>query len=185
MWSISLAADPGHLPDFKMLTLFRCGALFLRGAGCTINGLLDRDIDTMVERTKLRLVASGLLTPFKGLCFLGVQLLLGLRILIQLNNYSRILGASSLLLVFPILSTPQAYLGFTFNWGALLGWCAIQGSIDPAVVFPLYISGVCWTLEEEEKKRVKVKMPNQLRSVCSISTQLKLNVFVGIIQILS
>ncbi|ONI32052.1 hypothetical protein PRUPE_1G346400 [Prunus persica] len=152
MWSITLAASPGHLPDFKMMTIFGCGALLLRGAGCTINDLLDRDIDTMVERTKLRPVASGLLTPFKGLCFLGFQLLLGLGILLQLNNYSRILGASSLLLVFsyPLMKRltfwPQAYLGLTFNWGALLGWAAVKGSVDPAIVLPLYLSGVCWTL---------------------------------------
>lgn len=152
MWSITLAAPPGNFPDFKMLTLFGCGALLLRGAGCTINDLLDRDIDTMVERTKLRPVASGLLTPFQGLSFLGFQLLLGLGILLQLNNYSRILGASSLLLVFsyPLMKRltfwPQAYLGLTFNWGALLGWSAIKGSLDPAIVLPLYISGVCWTL---------------------------------------
>lgn len=48
MWSITMAASPGHLPDFKMMTLFGCGALLLRGAGCTVNDLLDRDIDTMV-----------------------------------------------------------------------------------------------------------------------------------------
>ncbi|KAB1201118.1 4-hydroxybenzoate polyprenyltransferase, mitochondrial [Morella rubra] len=47
MWSITLAASPGHLPNFKMLMLFGCGALLLRGAGCTVNDLLDRDIDTM------------------------------------------------------------------------------------------------------------------------------------------
>lgn len=47
--SITLAASPGHLPDFKMLLLFGCGALLLRGAGCTVNDLLDRDIDTMVS----------------------------------------------------------------------------------------------------------------------------------------
>ncbi|PQP94376.1 4-hydroxybenzoate polyprenyltransferase mitochondrial isoform X1 [Prunus yedoensis var. nudiflora] len=41
---------------------------------------------------------------------------------------------------------PQAYLGLTFNWGALLGWAAVKGSIDPAIVLPLYLSGVCWTL---------------------------------------
>ncbi|XP_024023800.1 4-hydroxybenzoate polyprenyltransferase, mitochondrial [Morus notabilis] len=150
--SITLAATPGHLPDFKMLTLFGCGALLLRGAGCTINDLLDRDIDTMVERTKLRPVASGLLTPFQGLCFLGFQLTLGLCFLLQLNNYSRILGASSLLLVFsyPLMKRltfwPQAFLGLTFNWGALLGWAAVKGNIDPAVVLPLYVSGVFWTL---------------------------------------
>ncbi|KAF3448257.1 hypothetical protein FNV43_RR08970 [Rhamnella rubrinervis] len=152
MWSITLAATPGHLPDLKMLTLFGCGALLLRGAGCTINDLLDQDIDKMVERTKSRPVASGLLTPFQGLCFLGFQLLLGLGILLQLNNYSRILGASSLLLVFsyPLMKRftfwPQAYLGLTFNWGALLGWAAIKGSLDPTIVFPLYVSGVFWTL---------------------------------------
>lgn len=152
MWSITLAAPPGNLPDFKMLVLFGCGALLLRGAGCTINDLLDRDIDIKVDRTKLRPVASGVLTPFQGISFLGLQLLLGLGILLQLNNYSRILGASSLLLVFsyPLMKRftfwPQAFLGLTFNWGALLGWSAVRGSLDPAIVFPLYISGVFWTL---------------------------------------
>ncbi|KAK7340078.1 hypothetical protein VNO77_20771 [Canavalia gladiata] len=152
VWSITLATTPGNLPDFKMLALFGSGALLLRGAGCTINDLLDQDIDTMVERTKLRPVASGLLTPFQGLCFLGFQLLLGLGILLQLNNYSRVLGASSLLLVFsyPLMKRftfwPQAYLGLTFNWGALLGWAAVKGSLDPSVVLPLYASGVFWTL---------------------------------------
>ncbi|KAL4621552.1 hypothetical protein ACB092_06G237100 [Castanea dentata] len=152
MWSISLAAIPGHLPDFKMMLLFGCGSLLLRGAGCTINDLIDRNIDIKVERTKLRPIASGLLSPFQGLCFLGFQLLLGLGILLQLNNYSCILGASSLLLVFsyPLMKRftfwPQAYLGLTFNWGALLGWAAVKGSLDPAIVLPLYISGVFWTL---------------------------------------
>ncbi|CAL9226607.1 unnamed protein product [Arabidopsis halleri] len=152
MWSIALAADPGSLPSFKYMALFGCGALLLRGAGCTINDLLDQDIDTKVDRTRLRPIASGLLTPFQGIGFLGLQLLLGLGILLQLNNYSRVLGASSLLLVFsyPLMKRftfwPQAFLGLTINWGALLGWTAVKGSIDPAVVLPLYLSGVCWTL---------------------------------------
>ncbi|KAF5177463.1 4-hydroxybenzoate octaprenyltransferase [Thalictrum thalictroides] len=152
MWSITLATSPGHLPDFKMMLLFGCGSFLLRGAGCTVNDLLDRDIDTKVERTRLRPVASGLLTPFQGLSFLGFQLLLGLGILLQLNNYSRVLGASSLLLVFsyPLMKRltfwPQAFLGLTFNWGALLGWAAVHGSLDPAIVLPLYSAGVFWTL---------------------------------------
>lgn len=44
-----MAASPGSLPDLKMLMLFGCGALLLRGAGCTINDLLDRDIDIKVN----------------------------------------------------------------------------------------------------------------------------------------
>ncbi|KAF8077318.1 hypothetical protein N665_1046s0006 [Sinapis alba] len=152
MWSIALAADPGSLPCFKMMGLFGCGAILLRGAGCTINDLLDQDIDTKVDRTRLRPIASGLVTPFQGLQFLVLQLLLGLGILLQLNNYSRVLGASSLFLVFsyPLMKRftfwPQAFLGLTINWGALLGWAAVKGSVEPAVVLPLYLSGVCWTL---------------------------------------
>ncbi|KAK9715905.1 hypothetical protein RND81_06G197800 [Saponaria officinalis] len=152
MWSIALAAEPGNLPDFKMLALFGCGALLLRGAGCTVNDLFDRDFDGRVERTKLRPIACGVLTPFQGIAFLGVQLLLGLGILLQLNNYSRILGASSLLLVFtyPLMKRvtywPQAYLGLAFNYGAILGWAAVRGSLDPFIVLPLYASGICWTL---------------------------------------
>ncbi|KAF7081660.1 hypothetical protein CFC21_085579 [Triticum aestivum] len=152
MWSITIAAMPGELPDLKMLALFGCGAVLLRGAGCTVNDLLDRDIDNKVERTKSRPFASGALTPSQGVAFLGAQLLLGLGILLQLNNFSRVLGASSLLLVFsyPLMKRftfwPQAYLGLTFNWGALLGWAAIRGSLDPAVILPLYTAGICWTL---------------------------------------
>ncbi|KAG9458912.1 hypothetical protein H6P81_003420 [Aristolochia fimbriata] len=169
-WSITLAAPLGNLPNLNMLSIFGCGALPLRGADCTVNDLLDHDIDT--KCTRLRPIASGLLTPFQGLTFLGLQLFLRLGILLQLNNYSRVLGASSLLLVFsyPLMKRltfwPQAYLGLTFNWGALLGWSAIQGSLDPAVVLPLYFSGVCWTLvydtiyahkDKEDDLRVGVK----------------------------
>ncbi|XP_042004340.1 4-hydroxybenzoate polyprenyltransferase, mitochondrial-like, partial [Salvia splendens] len=172
MWSITMAAAPDSLPDIKMMMLFGTGALLLRGAGCTINDLLDRDIDTKVARTRSRPVASGVLSPFRGLCFLGFQLLLGLEILLQLNNYSRVLGASSLLLVFsyPLMKRltywPQAYLGLTFNWGALLGWAAVRGSLDLSVVIPLYASGVFWTLvydtiyahqDKEDDMRVGVK----------------------------
>ncbi|KAJ8423252.1 hypothetical protein Cgig2_016493 [Carnegiea gigantea] len=167
MWSITMAAEPGNLPNVKIVALFACGALLLRGAGGRGEGqgvsvlhhfVLDDEEESyfQVERTKLRPVASGLLTPFQGLSFLGLQLLFGLGILLQLNNYSRILGASSLLLVFTyplmkrltfwVMGPPQAYLGLTFNWGALLGWAAVRGSLDPFVVFPLYVSGVFWTL---------------------------------------
>lgn len=66
-WSISMAASPGHFPDFYMLSLFGVGALLLRGAGCTVNDLWDKDLDAKVERTQSRPLASGALTTFQGL----------------------------------------------------------------------------------------------------------------------
>lgn len=65
-WSIALAAPPGALPDVKLLALFGAGALLLRGAGCTVNDLWDRDLDAKVERTKNRPLAAGTITPFRA-----------------------------------------------------------------------------------------------------------------------
>jgi 4-hydroxybenzoate polyprenyltransferase len=70
-----------------MLSLFGIGAITMRGAGCTINDLWDRDIDDKVERTKVRPLASGAVTPRQAIAFLGAQLTVGLAILTQLNNY--------------------------------------------------------------------------------------------------
>ncbi|XP_051200396.1 4-hydroxybenzoate geranyltransferase 2 [Lolium perenne] len=154
MWSLTMAAMPGALPDLKMLALFGCLTIPMRGAACTVNDLFDRNIDNKVERTKSRPLASGALTPTQGLCFFGVQLLLGLGVgfLLQLNNLSRVLGliwfplAYSYPLMKRLTFWPQAYLGLSFNYGALLGWAAIKGTLEPTIVLPMYIAGICWTL---------------------------------------
>ncbi|DBA04766.1 TPA: hypothetical protein N0F65_004403, partial [Lagenidium giganteum] len=151
-WSISLAAPAGALPDLKMLALFGTGAFIMRGAGCTINDMWDKDFDKQVERTNKRPLASGALTYEQAWKFLAGQLTAGLGILLQLNYYSIALGATSLSLVaaYPLMKRvtywPQAFLGLTFNYGALLGWAAVHGSCDWSVVLPLYGGGIAWTL---------------------------------------
>ncbi|XP_016961206.1 4-hydroxybenzoate polyprenyltransferase, mitochondrial [Drosophila biarmipes] len=151
-WSIALSADAGCWPDLTMLGLFGTGALIMRGAGCTINDLWDKDIDAKVERTRTRPLASGQISQFDAIVFLSAQLSLGLLVLVQLNWQSILLGASSLGLVitYPLMKRvtywPQLVLGMAFNWGALLGWCATQGSVNLAACLPLYLSGVCWTI---------------------------------------
>jgi len=62
-WSIALAAPPGALPDAAMLALFGTGAVLLRGAGCTVNDLWDRNLDRRVARTASRPLAAGTLQP--------------------------------------------------------------------------------------------------------------------------
>ncbi|XP_020014680.2 4-hydroxybenzoate polyprenyltransferase, mitochondrial [Castor canadensis] len=151
-WSIGLAAEPGCFPDWHMLALFGTGAILMRGAGCTINDMWDRDYDKKVTRTACRPIAAGDISTFQSFVFLGGQLTLALGVLLCLNYYSIALGAASLLLVvtYPLMKRitywPQLALGLTFNWGTLLGWSAIKGSCDPSVCLPLYFSGVMWTL---------------------------------------
>eukprot|EP00775_Hariotina_reticulata_P012328 gene12328-12463_t len=150
--SIALAAGPGQLPDLWLTCLFGVGAVLMRGAGCTINDLWDRDIDKMVERTRSRPLAAGTITAPAALAFLAAQLSLGLAILLQLNTYTQALGVSSLLLVgtYPLMKRvtwwPQAFLGLTFNYGVLMGWAAVQGCCDWSVVLPMYVAAVNWTL---------------------------------------
>ncbi|KAG0214196.1 Para-hydroxybenzoate--polyprenyltransferase, mitochondrial precursor (PHB:polyprenyltransferase), partial [Mortierella sp. GBA43] len=154
-WGITMASYGGHLPltsTLSMIGLFGTGAIIMRGAGCTINDLWDRDIDKKVERTKVRPLASGAVTPSQAIAFLGLQLGAGLAVLTQLNLYSILLGASSLSLVvtYPAMKRitywPQVVLGLAFNWGALLGSSAMLGTANWSVALPLYASGVCWTL---------------------------------------
>ncbi|XP_032680687.1 4-hydroxybenzoate polyprenyltransferase, mitochondrial [Odontomachus brunneus] len=151
-WSIAMATPAGTLPDPYMLLLFGIGSFVMRGAGCIINDLWDRDIDKMVVRTKDRPLAIGQITMKQSIIFLAGQLSLGLFILLQLNWYSVFLGASSLglVVIYPLMKRvtywPQLILGMTFNWGALLGWSAIHGSCDWSICMPMYIGGVCWTI---------------------------------------
>ncbi|XP_057686818.1 4-hydroxybenzoate polyprenyltransferase, mitochondrial [Corythoichthys intestinalis] len=151
-WSIALAAEPGSLPDLGMLTLFATGAVLMRGAGCTINDMWDKNFDRKVSRTATRPIACGDVSRAQALVFLGGQLSLALGVLLCLNYYSIALGAASLSLVFtyPLMKRftywPQLVLGLAFNWGALLGWAAVRGACDWSVCLPLYFSGVMWTL---------------------------------------
>jgi len=148
-WSIALAAD--RWPDLRLMALFGIGAVVMRGAGCTVNDIADHDFDARVARTAARPIPSGAVSVKQAIAFLALQLCIGLVILLQLDRAAVVLGAASLFLVFPypfmkrITYWPQAWLGLTFNWGALLGWAAVTGRLDwaPAI---LYAAGLFWTL---------------------------------------
>ncbi|WAQ86942.1 hypothetical protein PtA15_7A671 [Puccinia triticina] len=153
--SLALAASSAAVsPQFLIAQscIFGLGAFVMRGAGCTINDLWDRSIDKKVSRTQLRPLASGALSPINAVGWLGIQLSIGLAILLQLNMYSILLGASSLSLViiYPLMKRitywPQLVLGLAFNWGALLGSSAILGQTDWKVSVPLYVGNICWTI---------------------------------------
>lgn len=151
-WGLGLAAAAaGTWPNWVYVLLFAIGALVMRGAGCTFNDLVDRDFDAKVARTATRPIPSGEVTPRQAAAFMALQMLIGLAVLLQFNRFSILLGLASLALVFtyPFMKRvtywPQAWLGLTFNWGALMGWAVLEGSLAlPA--FLLYAAGIAWTL---------------------------------------
>ena len=150
-WSIALAAPHITPWTLTLFFLFFIGAVIMRGAGCIINDLWDRDIDPYVERTAKRPIASGEIGLEDALIFLGILLLCGLAILILMPTTTIILGILSipLIVTYPLMKRitwwPQAFLGLTFNFGALMGWSAATGGLGFAPFF-LYLAGICWTL---------------------------------------
>ncbi len=151
-WAIALgdaAANAG--PSWWLYLYFGCGAVLMRAAGCTVNDILDRDIDGKVARTATRPIPSGEVSLTQAGIFLLALLLVSFAILVQMNGLTVALGCASLLLVFPyplmkrITYWPQAWLGLTFNWGALIGFTAATGVLGwPPLL--LYLGGIAWTL---------------------------------------
>ena len=160
LFSTLMAASYTAAPPLPVLTTSLCffaGALIMRGAGCTINDLWDRNLDPHVARTRLRPIARGAVTPFKALTFTGFQLLAGLGVLLQFPPSCLYYGIPSLLLVatYPLAKRvthyPQFVLGLTFSWGAMMGFPALGVDLttDTAALkaaASLYASCVSWTV---------------------------------------
>lgn len=148
-WSIALASEAA--PSLWLMLLFAIGAVAMRGAGCTYNDIVDRDIDAAVQRTRSRPIPSGAVSVEGAWAFLVAQCLVGLAVLLALNLFTIALGIASLLLVaiYPFMKRitwwPQIVLGLAFNWGALMGWSAVTGSLSLAPVL-LYLGAIAWTV---------------------------------------
>ncbi len=151
-WSAGLAAMASdRLPSLMHIVLFFIGAFAMRGAGCTWNDLVDRDLDGKVERTRSRPIPSGQVTATQAAIFMVAQALVGLAVLLQFNLYTVMTGLASLLVVaiYPFMKRvtywPQIFLGLAFSWGALMGWPAAFGRLD-AAAFVLYAGSIAWVI---------------------------------------
>ncbi|HEY2755615.1 MAG TPA: 4-hydroxybenzoate octaprenyltransferase [Pseudolabrys sp.] len=151
-WSVGLAGMHARaFPSLWHIVLFFIGAFAMRGAGCTWNDLVDRDLDAMVERTRSRPIPSGQVTAKQAAVFMVAQALVGLAVLLQFNRFTVLTGFASLLVVaiYPFMKRitywPQIVLGLAFSWGALMGWPAAFARLDwPALV--LYAGSIAWVI---------------------------------------
>jgi 4-hydroxybenzoate polyprenyltransferase len=152
-WSCALAAiaagEAG--PNPTHLALFFVGAFAMRGAGCTWNDIVDRDLDARVERTRSRPIPSGQVSLAQAASFLVLQSVIGLAVLLSFNRFTIGLGIASLAIVaiYPFMKRitywPQIVLGLAFSWGALMGWAARFGGLAlPA--FLLYAGSIAWVI---------------------------------------
>ena len=151
-WSVGLAAVHARSQvNVWHVLLFFVGAFAMRGAGCTWNDIVDRDLDARVERTRSRPIPSGQVTVASAAAFLMLQALVGLAVLLQFNRFTIYVGFASLAVVaiYPFMKRitywPQIVLGLAFSWGALMGWPATFARLDlPALL--LYAGAISWVI---------------------------------------
>jgi 4-hydroxybenzoate polyprenyltransferase len=150
LWAFAMVA-PNWRQGLWLTALFGLGAVLMRGAGCVVNDLWDRDLDRQVERTAGRPLASGALRARHALVFLALVLAAALLILLQLNRTAQLLGVASLIpvVLYPLAKRvtdwPQAVLGVIFSWAAPMGYAAVTGGLD-AAAFALWAAGFFWIL---------------------------------------
>jgi 4-hydroxybenzoate polyprenyltransferase len=152
-WGITCAA-PGTL-NLQLLLLFAIGATVIRGAGCTFNDLIDRNIDAQVARTKTRPLATGELSPAQAFVFFCLQGLAGLAILVfflPMRCWPLSLVQLALLLLYPFMKRitywPQLILGIGINFGIIFGAIAVAPyeAINWPAIISLYGAAIAWTM---------------------------------------
>ncbi|HEX8572240.1 MAG TPA: 4-hydroxybenzoate octaprenyltransferase [Allosphingosinicella sp.] len=148
-WGVALA---GLGPNgFALILWLALGAWAMRSAGCVWNDIVDRDLDSKVERTRLRPLASGRASLGGAAILLAMLVLVGLIVLLQLGRTAQFVALASLAPVaaYPFMKRitwwPQAWLGLVFSWGALVGWPAVRGELDWAAVL-LWAGSVFWVI---------------------------------------
>jgi len=145
---LALSGGIAHHPE--LIAWFGIGSIAMRGAGCVWNDIVDRDLDAQVERTRDRPVASGRVSVKAAMAFAVALSLIGLLVLLQLRGLAQLIALASLIPVaaYPFMKRitwwPQAWLGLTFNWGALVGWTAVADPSLPMLL--LWAGGIAWTL---------------------------------------
>ena len=156
-WSVALAGmgqRPGSqlaMSGWALIGWLALGAWAMRSAGCVYNDIVDRDLDRLVERTRLRPLASGRVSLKGAWALLVAMGLIGLVVLLQLQRTAQIVALVSLAAValYPFMKRitwwPQAWLGLVFSWAALVGWPAVTGQMD-AAAFWLWGGSVFWVI---------------------------------------
>ena len=193
-WGLSLAFYFNkNLDTFcYYLILFFLGSVLMRSAGCIVNDIVDEKIDRKVSRTKNRPIASGSLKKSTAWMYVLILCLLAFLVLIQFNFLTISLGIFSMIFAFsyPFMKRftywPQLFLGFTFNWGIIMSWAAIENNISYLPLL-LYCGAIFWTLGYDTIYGVQDISDDEVIGVKSTAIKFKdnINLFVIVCYLLS
>ncbi len=149
LWALWVAAD--GIPDLFVLFVICSGVVLMRAAGCVINDYADRNFDPHVERTRLRPIAAGNVSPKEALIVFASLTFTAFILVLQLNLMTIMLSfvAAFLAASYPFMKRythlPQAYLGIAFGFAVPMSFSAQTNSI-PLVAWVMYLTVMLWAL---------------------------------------
>jgi len=149
LWALWIAGE--GKPDLLVFFVFVTGVVLMRSAGCVINDYADRKIDPLVARTKLRPIASGLVTPREALTLFVILCLTAFALVLLMNKLTIYLSVGGVLLaaIYPFMKRythlPQVVLGMAFGWAIPMAFAAQTNSI-PKVAWLLFVVNVVWSV---------------------------------------
>ncbi|KIO36881.1 4-hydroxybenzoate octaprenyltransferase [Shewanella sp. cp20] len=148
---MALVLAAGGMPDLKVLIIFVIGVVVMRACGCIINDYADRKLDSHVERTKSRPLASGEVTVKEALILFVVLGLLAFGLVLMLNPLVVQLSFVGIILtiIYPFTkrftNMPQMFLGVVWSWSIPMAYAAQLGEV-PVEAWWLFAANWCWTV---------------------------------------
>lgn len=139
------------VPAWYLVVIFAVGTVLMRSAGCAINDYFDRDFDRHVERTRERVLTTGLISGREALGVAGALAFVSFLLVLPLPRLVWGLAVVALVIAitYPLLkrffSLPQAYLGIAFGFGIPMAYAAVQQAL-PLEAWLLLLANVAWAL---------------------------------------
>lgn len=180
-----LALSGGVVSRWDLMLWMLLGAIAMRGAGCVYNDIVDRDLDAQVARTASRPLASGAVSLKAAWGWLITLCAIGLIVLLQLRWEAQLAALASLALVaaYPFMKRitwwPQAWLGLVFSWGVPVGWIAVSGNVDSAMLW-LYAGTIFWVIGYDTIYAMQDREDDALVGIRSSALRLGGNIRVGV-----
>ena len=148
---MALVLAAGGMPDLKVLIIFIIGVVIMRACGCIINDYADRDLDSHVERTKSRPLASGEISTKEALLLFVILGLAAFGLVLLLNGLVVKLSVVGIILtiIYPftkrVTNMPQMFLGVVWSWSIPMAYAAQTGEV-PIEAWWLFAANWFWTV---------------------------------------
>ena len=165
--------------DWVVLSLLVMGGYCMVGASNVFNQIIERDLDAMMERTKLRPLPSGQMMVNQALILGFLLTLIGLTALYWINPKTVMFGAISIFLYVSVYTPLKTKTPLSVFVGAfpgaipfMLGWVAATGyfGIEPGTLFMIqffwqfpHFWAIGWFLHEDYQRAGFQMLPTAKR----------------------